>query len=320
MTVQSMTDAQASVDAVRAVLKPGAQLMAYGEQYPRTCAIFKDPMAAIEQYILPGHLPAAPFIHEHDTVVTMGSCFAVNIGRHLQQHGINVVVNRISEDANSPLANRLLLEYLIDPTVEPQRTLFASHLTPEAARETIEPITRASCVIFTVGVGISCFEQPGDHLVLTPYGGSKDCYEWRFAKPHEAADDLRAIVAMFRQLNPDVAIVLTLSPVPLYRGILAKSPFVDDCISKSVLRVALHEFFNDAPANVHYWPSFEIVRWLGSHLGPVYGTEDDLPRHVSDELVRIITTLFVRHCTSVSATGDTNAPDPLVREILPSLG
>ena len=69
--------------------------MAYGEQYPRSCAIFEDPQAAIEQYILPGHLPAAPFIHEHDTVVTMGSCFAVNIGRHLQQHGINVVVNRI---------------------------------------------------------------------------------------------------------------------------------------------------------------------------------------------------------------------------------
>jgi hypothetical protein len=44
---------------------------------------------------------------------------------------------------------------------------------------------------------------------------------------------------------------------------------------------------------VRYWPSFEVVRWVGSHLGPVFGAEDGQPRHVSNFVVDAIVRNFI---------------------------
>ena len=48
-----------------------------------------------------------------------------------------------------------------------------------------------------------------------------------------------------------------------------------------------------------YWPSFEIVRWLGVHYtrpeAPVFGAEDGNTRHVSTWLVDMIVELFIQH-------------------------
>ena len=46
-------------------------------------------------------------------------------------------------------------------------------------------------------------------------------------------------------------------------------------------------------AGTYYWPSFEIVRWLGGHVGPFYGVDDGSSLHVSEALVGVITDLFI---------------------------
>jgi hypothetical protein len=50
-----------------------------------------------------------------------------------------------------------------------------------------------------------------------------------------------------------------------------------------------------APADVFYWPSFEIVRWLAPHVSPAYGADDGLSRHVNRALVDLIVKLFLKH-------------------------
>ncbi|MBE0630605.1 MAG: GSCFA domain-containing protein, partial [Burkholderia vietnamiensis] len=64
--------------------------------------------------------------------------------------------------------------------------------------------------------------------------------------------------------------------------------------SKSTLRVVAHEFVTSNP-DVIYWPSFEIVRWLGGHVGPFYGNDDDAALHVGDHVVKAITDSFIEH-------------------------
>ena len=97
-----------------------------------------------------------------------------------------------------------------------------------------------------------------------------------------------------KSLNPDVKMVITVSPVPLRTTFEFKSAMQADCISKSTLRVVAHEFVSKHP-EVIYWPSFEVVRWLGGHVGPFYGNDDDAALHIGDHVVHAITDLFIEH-------------------------
>lgn len=105
---------------------------------------------------------------------------------------------------------------------------------------------------------------------------------------------LREILDIFRAANPEMRVVLSVSPVPLNRSYLP-SAVVADCVSKSTLRVVVAEYMETAPDWVTYWPSFEMVRWLGAHLPPVYGQDDGMHRHVNMELVDTVVRLFLKY-------------------------
>ncbi len=101
-----------------------------------------------------------------------------------------------------------------------------------------------------------------------------------------------------RMAGPEVKVVLTVSPVPLAGTTEHDSAITADCLSKSTLRVACEEAVAARRGEgVLYWPSFEIVRWLGAHFGPEtpgpYGADDGNTRHVSEWLIDLIVALFV---------------------------
>lgn len=79
-------------------------------------------------------------------------------------------------------------------------------------------------------------------------------------------DNVRRLVALIRQECGDVPIVFTVSPVPLLATFRGTSTIVADCASKSILRAVVDELLRDGAPNVHYWPSFEMVRWIGAHI------------------------------------------------------
>jgi hypothetical protein len=82
--------------------------------------------------------------------------------------------------------------------------------------------------------------------------------------------------------------------VPLRATFEFESAVVADCVSKSTLRAAVHEFLLTRPGQVRYWPSFEMVRWLGGHAGRVFGTDDDSPFHVSMDVVNAAMDAFLK--------------------------
>jgi hypothetical protein len=62
-------------------------------------------------------------------------------------------------------------------------------------------------------------------------------------------------------------IFLTLSPIPLKASFSGSNCVVADARSKTTLRAAIGEVMDEIKdRNTIYWPSFEMIRWLGDHL------------------------------------------------------
>jgi GSCFA family len=88
--------------------------------------------------------------------------------------------------------------------------------------------------------------------------------------------------------------VLTLSPVPLKGTFGGISCLSADAVSTSILRVALDTVMAGRYPSVHYWPSYEIVKWVGAHVSwPAYGLDDEKSRHVTRRLISQIVDAFV---------------------------
>jgi hypothetical protein len=129
--------------------------------------------------------------------------------------------------------------------------------------------------------------------------------EFRLGSFAETVTALNAQHEALRSLNPDAQLIYTLSPVPIDSAIGAKTShkmgaIEFDCISKSSLRTALAGFFEQwhADPNLHYFPSFEIVRWIGSCTdGAAFGNEDAASRHVSQGVLSGVYRYFLhKYC------------------------
>ena len=95
-------------------------------------------------------------------------------------------------------------------------------------------------------------------------------------------------------MQVQIKLLFTLSPVPLNATFSDRPTMVSDCVSKSILRVSLDQFFNENKySNIYYWPSFEMVRWVGAHTDIPTLFEDDTTRHVNNDIVKIIIENFV---------------------------
>ena len=120
-------------------------------------------------------------------------------------------------------------------------------------------------------------------------------HKCRISTVAENADNIRRIVELVHSVRPGVPIIITLSPVPLRATFEPISCFAADCVSKSTLRVAINEVMESHLQNVSYWPSFEIVRWLGAHMGSATYGDDGKPRHVNRSAVKMILDSFIKH-------------------------
>lgn len=122
----------------------------------------------------------------------------------------------------------------------------------------------------------------------------------RLATHQETCEAIAACIAGVRSVT-SAPIVITLSPVPVDSVIglagTARSAIEVDCISKSRLRSALDEItpalrLEQGP--IHYFPSFEIVRWIAPMLSaPAFGLEDAAARHVSAPILAAVCGLFL---------------------------
>lgn len=206
-----------------------------------------------------------------------GSCFAENLHAELEKTGFACYYNRVVEALNSPLANMQYLENLIQ---NPQNPVY-------------EEIKKSDVYILTIGVAPCWFAKSTNQFVFQPDPRNIGEYCQRTISVREATEALLQIFRAIYTINPEIKIVLTLSPVPLGSTFEFESAIVADCISKSVLRAAIYEaLLSCTDRKPIYFPSFEIVRWVGGHAGNAFG-DDGLPRHISQQYVKEIIASFL---------------------------
>ena len=275
--------------------------------WPPQAHRFADLPHVMRRYLvndLPGNLALRP-----DTVfMTLGSCFAENLARRLEESGHRVNHEPIGEEVNTTFANRYLLEWIEQgPVNAPTRQMDAFY-GPQMHERLRAAVLDSDVFILTFGVAPCFFDDETGEVVFSWSQSSVGrefmvaSHTMRTTTVTENALNIRRMIESIRRLSRKRAkIVLTVSPVPLSGTTEFDSAFIADCLSKSTLRLACQEALAAGhDDHLHYWPSFEIVRWAGTHLGPeyppVYGHDDGNSRHVSSWMVNMIIDLFLeRH-------------------------
>ena len=272
--------------------------------WPSRQRAFDKPRELIEQYVLKA-LPGQPFIGPDSVFMTLGSCFAENLARRLREAGYAVNSEEIGEEINSTYANRYLLDWIENGPKNPVTHKMEAFYGPEMRERLKRYVEDSDVFVMTLGLAPCFFEAESGRFVFYPpqtEAGRKLLHDNNVMRTTTVSENVRnlglVMDSLRRMARRPPTIVLTVSPVPLSGTSELSSAVIADCVSKSTLRVACHEFMTlQDDGDVLYWPSFEIVRWLGTHFGPdqphIYGAEDGNTRHVSAWVVKLIIDLFL---------------------------
>jgi hypothetical protein len=267
----------------------------------------------IREYAIVGFVPPEPVLDATDSVITLGSCFALELRRFLRQAGFPAGRLAVPAGLNNTYALLDFVSWCV--TGEETESGFRydrlesgeiREWKPEEERIAFRDLfAEAGAFVFTFGLAEVWQDRETGGVFWRGVPESifdAERHLFRLTTVEENVDNIRRIIELVRQINPTATIVLTLSPVPLKATFREVSCLAADSVSKSVLRVALDQVTREQMAGVYYWPSFEIVRWAGAHLPwPAYGFDDGVPRHVTRYLVGEIVDAFVESFYSPAA-------------------
>jgi len=159
----------------------------------------------------------------------------------------------------------------------------------------------ADIVIVTLGLTESFVHKPtGWHANRVPSGylvRHKEEFAFHIASVEEtlvALEEIRALIGRHR--STPFELVVTVSPVPLGTTFSNKDVIVANMDSKSTLRAAAAHF-SGGHADVHYFPSYEMVVYTDPQLA---WRPDRM--HVQGQMVARIVDTFVRTCMPVAET------------------
>jgi hypothetical protein len=255
---------------------------------------------AIYEYIVPSVAMYPPFIDKTSSVVTLGSCFAQHIGRALLNRGIRVNVNNFNDAATNTFAIRHFFDWLETGGGNKFTNWFQVMHGEEIRQEAVNDLMACDALILTFGVAPCLFnERSGEFAFTKPHADKTNFpydegnYALRTTTVQENADNMLDIIRCVRRLNKSCRIVISVSPVPLWGTNEFPSVVVADCLSKSTIRLAVHQVVSQTEGTI-YWPSFEIVRWFGGHSDfKMYGADDGESRHVNMSVVGAIMDSFL---------------------------
>jgi hypothetical protein len=274
--------------------------------FPRDKEMFDNLDKLAKEYVFDTFGPDEPILNSNDKVVTMGSCFADRLRTWLANNGKNADYIQVPEGLNNSFAVRQYLEWALTGDnssdaywYDNDKILGAKKYEPnQKHKELLEHFKNTKAIVVTFGLG-EVWKDKDTNMVFwrgipeTSYNPNKHiCVT---STVQENVDNFKKIVSLIKtHAGSDKTIIFTLSPVPLNATFTNRPTIVSDCVSKSILRVALDEFFKNNDYNdVYYWPSFEMVRWVGAHTDFPTLFEDNTPRHVNQQVVNVIIENFV---------------------------
>jgi tetratricopeptide (TPR) repeat protein len=270
-------------------------------RYPDTTAFKGDLQALISGHIAVNLHHEPKFLNKGSRFFTMGSCFARNLSMSLIKGGYQSHHMEISEYVNTTFANRVFVDWLSGAAIPDDiRDRLLELLPPGWSRDNTLNVIRSSDVfILTLGVAAAFFDRTTGEFVLPRPSALNsralaEKYRFRTATVRENVDNVLHLIAFVRSINPRIRIVVTVSPVPLLASFEFESAVQADCLSKCTMRLVAHEVVaNSGIADILYWPSFEVFRWVASNASDYYAADDGAAWHVSEDKVAGTVRAFV---------------------------
>jgi hypothetical protein len=207
-------------------------------------------------------------------VLTVGSCFADSIGARLRLNKVNALANPFGT-VFQPLALAQLLraaageeqdwqQHVVEARGRWQSYDFHSTIGAESPVELLQTIQEtvrrvgdfvrtADAVVLTLGTAWAYRLRETGELVSNLHKLPAGLFEKELLTADEIVNGLAEVHALLRRVNPNIRIVLTVSPV---RHIKDTLPL--NAVSKSVLRVACH-YLSELLPGVSYFPAYELL-------------------------------------------------------------
>lgn len=274
--------------------------------YPRTNEDFNDLPNLIQKDILPGSGPKSPILSKGDTIITLGSCFAAEMRFFLNDVGLSSDSFWVPSGLNNTFALLDFISWCVTGEQTSQGFRYErsgdgdiEDWKPKFERSKyLEYIRNAGAIVFTIGLAEVWTDRDSGGVFWRGIPSNifdEKRHVFRVSTVEENQNNISKILELIRTINQSAPIIITLSPVPLKATFNDTSCIMSDCISKSILRVAISNALKNKDDNTYYFPSFEIVKYAGGHLPyPVYGTDDGVVRHVSRFIVQLILFEFIR--------------------------
>lgn len=200
------------------------------------------------EFRTPVTITLAPFaIEPRERMLFVGSCFADNIGRRFVDDKFRATVNPYGVMYNPASILHTVKRWtgeLVDAQSE----------ASDSGSDVSQAINEApQTAVFTLGTNhVYVLNETGE-IVDNCRKRPQRLFTERELSVDECADYLREAVAMLRQINPSVRIIITVSPIRY-----AKYGFHGSQLSKATLLLAADKLTKEMD-NVVYFPAYEIV-------------------------------------------------------------
>ncbi|MDN3203232.1 GSCFA domain-containing protein [Algoriphagus sediminis] len=207
-------------------------------------------------------------------ILCLGSCFAEVMGSKLFERKFNALVNPFGTIFNPITLSKTLLNALENTPPSEEDLIseadlilsFEHHSTIRAKtqKEIIELIQSknqelksflqdASHLILTFGTAWVYEKKKTRNIVANCHKQAADLFDKRLLTIHEMTQSLEACISKIKSINPEIHIILTVSPVRH-----TKDGIPENQLSKSLLRVLCEELTHKFP-NSLYFPAYEIM-------------------------------------------------------------
>lgn len=273
------------------------------------------------------HKPKFP-LSQTDRFFCIGSCFARNIEEHLIYRNIAVESRRIIAPRNeiSARPNGLVNKYtthaiaqelewvvsppqaysdlvletetgwrdlLLAPTIAPVTQVRAEARRRYITEDYFQRLRSVDVVILTLGLNEVWRDNRHQIWLNAPPGLANvrrepDRFSVYSSDVQSNTDSLEKTHAHLKTINPNVRIIVTVSPVPMGVTFFDQDISLANTHSKSVLRSAA-QTFADAHTDVDYFPSYEMVTL--SDRAAAYGPDF---LHVRNEMVEHVIDSFFK--------------------------
>lgn len=223
-------------------------------------------------------IPTEPsnFQINHETaILMMGSCFTDNIGEKLDESLFPVKINPFGVVYN-PFSVFQGLEIILNNKEYLEEDLFEQdgiwhswdhHSTFSASdkyevlkkinaeiKESHRHLKTAKYLILTFGTAWSYHLKSTKSIVGNCHKVPSENFDRKLAEVSQIVNAFETIKDKLSQFNPDIRIILTVSPVRHW-----KDGAHGNQLSKSILHLAINRILQNAEKSVEYFPSYEIM-------------------------------------------------------------